>query len=126
MAKSSASNATKKATAKKTTARKASAPTIGKTAAMARKAPEMKQVDTIKEVAQAPTPKANAKPPVSTEQFVKEVKLEAQKVTWPTRKEVAITTGMVMWLVLIAAVFLLIVDFSLQSGMKYLLEKFTS
>ena len=38
-------------------------------------------------------------------QFLQEVRSETSKVTWPTRKEVMITTGMVFILVIVAAIF---------------------
>ena len=43
-------------------------------------------------------------------QFLQEVRAEAQKVTWPTRKETTVTTGMVFVMVTIAAVFFLVAD----------------
>jgi preprotein translocase subunit SecE len=43
-------------------------------------------------------------------QFVREVRQEVRKVTWPTRKETAITTGMVFVFVFLAAGFFFIVD----------------
>ena len=42
--------------------------------------------------------------------FMQEVRSETQKVTWPTRREVMITTGMVFVMVAIAAVFFLAAD----------------
>ena len=42
--------------------------------------------------------------------FLQEVRAEAQKVTWPTRKETTVTTGMVFVMVTIAAVFILVAD----------------
>ena len=42
--------------------------------------------------------------------FFREVRQEVAKVTWPTRKETAITTAMVFAMVLIAALFFLAVD----------------
>ena len=41
--------------------------------------------------------------------FMQEVRDETQKVTWPTRRETAITTAMVFVMVAIAAVFFLVV-----------------
>jgi len=38
------------------------------------------------------------------------VRAEAQKVTWPTRRETAITTAMVFVMVAVAAVFFLLAD----------------
>lgn len=43
-------------------------------------------------------------------QFAREVRQETAKVTWPTRKETAITTAMVFIFVAIMAVFFLLVD----------------
>ncbi len=43
-------------------------------------------------------------------EFVRQVRQEARKVTWPTRKETLITTGMVFVFVIIMAIFFLIVD----------------
>ncbi len=42
--------------------------------------------------------------------FAQEVRQEVSKVTWPTWKEVWITTIMVLIMVTIAAIFLLIAD----------------
>jgi preprotein translocase subunit SecE len=42
--------------------------------------------------------------------FLQEVRDEAAKVTWPTRRETAVTTAMVFVMVAIAAVFFLVVD----------------
>lgn len=43
-------------------------------------------------------------------QFLQEVRSETSKVTWPTRKEVMITTGMVFVLVIVAAIFFTLAD----------------
>ncbi len=43
-------------------------------------------------------------------QFVQQVRQEAEKVTWPTRRETMITTVMVMIMVAFAAIFFLTVD----------------
>lgn len=51
-------------------------------------------------------------------QFIKEVRQEAAKVTWPTRKETAISTAMVVFMVIIAAIFFLIVDQILSLGVQ--------
>ena len=47
---------------------------------------------------------------VSPFKFLQEVRSEVQKVTWPTRREVAITTAMVFVMVAVAAVFFLVAD----------------
>ncbi len=43
-------------------------------------------------------------------QFINEVRAEASKVTWPSRKETLITTAMVFLLVIVASIFFLVVD----------------
>ncbi len=42
--------------------------------------------------------------------FLQEVRAETQKVTWPTRRETAVTTVMVFVMVAIASIFFLIAD----------------
>lgn len=42
--------------------------------------------------------------------FINEVRAETSKVTWPTRRETAVTTVMVFVMVVIAAVFFLLAD----------------
>jgi len=54
-------------------------------------------------------------------QFFREVRQEAAKVTWPTRKETGISTAMVMVMVVIAAVFFFVVDQLLGLGVRVLL-----
>jgi preprotein translocase subunit SecE len=51
-------------------------------------------------------------------QFLREVRQEGRKVTWPTRKETLVSTGMVFLMVLLAAVFFFVVDQILQIGVK--------
>ena len=43
-------------------------------------------------------------------EFLQQVRAEAAKVTWPTRKETLVTTGMVFVMVIIASVFFLLAD----------------
>lgn len=43
-------------------------------------------------------------------EFMQQVRTEVAKVTWPTRKETTVTTIMVFFMVLIAAVFFLLAD----------------
>jgi preprotein translocase subunit SecE len=47
---------------------------------------------------------------ISPFKFMQEVRAEAQKVTWPTRRETAITTAMVFVMVAVASVFFLVAD----------------
>jgi len=53
-------------------------------------------------------------------QFIKEVRQETSKVTWPSRKEAMVSTGMVFVMVVIAALFFFLVDQVLQSGVKFI------
>ena len=62
-----------------------------------------------------------AKPRISPAQFLREVRQEAAKVTWPTRKETAITTAMVFVMVFIAAIFFFAADFALSQAFKAVL-----
>jgi preprotein translocase subunit SecE len=54
-------------------------------------------------------------------QFVREVRQEVSKVTWPSRKETTITTGMVFLMVVLAALFFFLVDQILAFGVRQLL-----
>jgi preprotein translocase subunit SecE len=45
--------------------------------------------------------------------FLREARVELRKVKWPTRKELLASTAMVIFLVLIAALFLGVIDFGL-------------
>ena len=47
---------------------------------------------------------------VSIQQFAKQVRQEALKVTWPSRKETVVSTAMVMAMVILAAIFFFLVD----------------
>ena len=51
-------------------------------------------------------------------QYVRDVRQEVSKVTWPTRKETLITTGLVLGLSVIAALFFLLVDQLIQLAMR--------
>ena len=51
-------------------------------------------------------------------QFVREVRQEAARVTWPSRKETLITTGLVLGLSTLAAIFFLVVDQLIQLAMR--------
>ena len=58
---------------------------------------------------------------ISPVEFIRQVKKEANKVTWPTRKEVTVTTTMVFILVLLAALFFMLVDQALARAIHFLL-----
>ncbi|MEN6508004.1 MAG: preprotein translocase subunit SecE [Deltaproteobacteria bacterium HGW-Deltaproteobacteria-1] len=54
-------------------------------------------------------------------QFVSQAKAELKKVTWPTRKQTLASTGVVMVIVAITAVYLGIIDFILAKLVKFIL-----
>jgi len=58
---------------------------------------------------------------ISPFEFIRQVRREGSKVTWPTRKEVVTTTIMVFILVMLAAGFFLIVDQILVRIVKFIL-----
>jgi preprotein translocase subunit SecE len=51
-------------------------------------------------------------------QFVRDVRQEVSRVTWPSRKETLITTGLVLAMSALAAVFFLVVDQIIAFGMR--------
>ncbi len=54
----------------------------------------------------------------SPAQFLRQIRQEAAKVTWPTRRETAISTAMVFVMVFLAAVFFFLVDQVMAWGVK--------
>lgn len=54
-------------------------------------------------------------------EFAQQVREEARKISWPSRKEVMISTVMVMIMVAMASVFFLVVDAILKWGIDKLL-----
>ncbi len=53
--------------------------------------------------------------------FFREVRQEATKVTWPSRKETMITTAMVFAMSIVAAIFFFFVDQILSFGVRLIL-----
>ena len=53
--------------------------------------------------------------------FMQEVRDETDKVTWPTRRETAITTAMVFVMVFLASIFFLVADQIIRFGVSTLL-----
>ncbi len=53
-------------------------------------------------------------------QFSREVRQEVAKVTWPSRRETLITTGLVLALSSLAALFFLVVDQIIQFFMSWI------
>ena len=62
----------------------------------------------------------------SARQFLREVKTELKKVTWPSRKDTLSGTLVVLVAVFIIAIFLGIVDSGLSNLIKELLKKAAS
>ena len=58
-------------------------------------------------------------------QFLREVKTELKKVTWPSKKDTLAGTAVVLVTVFIVAIFLGIVDYGLSNLIKALLKKAT-
>lgn len=57
---------------------------------------------------------------VDPARFVREVRSEVSKVTWPSRKETLVTTGLVFAMVALAAAFFLVVDQVIGIGVRAL------
>lgn len=53
--------------------------------------------------------------------FIQQVRSEASRVIWPTRRETAVTTVMVFLMVLIASIFFLVADQLMSWGVSLLL-----
>jgi len=51
-------------------------------------------------------------------QFLQQVRQEASKVVWPTRRETLISTGMVFVMVIVAAAFFFVVDQVMSLGVR--------
>lgn len=57
-------------------------------------------------------------------EFIQQTRAEIGKVVWPTRREVLLTTVMVLILAALAAVFFSLVDLAIRSGLTGLLSIF--
>lgn len=57
-------------------------------------------------------------------QFMQQVRTEVGKVVWPTRREVFLTTMMVLALATMTAVFFFIVDLIIRQGLQFVLGMF--
>jgi preprotein translocase subunit SecE len=54
-------------------------------------------------------------------EFLQQVRTEASKVVWPTRRETLITTALVLAMAVFASVFFLAVDWTLQEFVSLIL-----
>ncbi len=64
--------------------------------------------------------KGEKNPMANPFEFIQQVRSEASKVTWPTRRETLITTGLVVLMVLVASMFFLAVDWSIKIILGYI------
>ena len=57
-------------------------------------------------------------------QFIQQVRSEAAKVAWPTRREVVLTTVMVLVLAALTATFFSLTDVLIKVGLTFVLSAF--
>lgn len=55
-------------------------------------------------------------------EFLQQVRAEAAKVVWPSRKETLITTAMVLVFAILASIFFLFTDWVIQFVMGFILN----
>ncbi len=55
-------------------------------------------------------------------QFLQDVRSESKKITWPTRRETLVTSGLVVLMVLAASLFFVVVDSVLRFGVGLMLR----
>jgi preprotein translocase subunit SecE len=57
----------------------------------------------------------------SPAKFIQEVQQETRKVTWPSRKETLVTTGMVFVMVVVVSLFLSFTDWIIANALRLVL-----
>ncbi|MGC9420482.1 MAG: preprotein translocase subunit SecE [Rhodovulum sp.] len=57
-------------------------------------------------------------------QFIQQTRSEVSKVVWPTRREVFLTTVMVLVMATLTAIFFFIVDWFIRTGLQLILGFF--
>ena len=57
----------------------------------------------------------------SPAKFIQEVRQETSKVTWPSRKETLVTTGMVFVMVVVVSLFLSFTDWIIANALRLVL-----
>jgi preprotein translocase subunit SecE len=57
-------------------------------------------------------------------QFIQQVRAEASKVVWPTRRETLVTTAMVFVMAVLTAIFFFFVDWLIRQGLGLVLGVF--
>lgn len=60
-------------------------------------------------------------PAMNPAKFIREVRQEVNKVTWPTRRETFVSVIMVLVIAVVAAIFFLVVDTLLSWGIRLVL-----
>ena len=56
-------------------------------------------------------------------QFVRQVRQEMQKVTWPEKKDTFISSAIVIILIIIFSLFFLVTDQIWSKGLRWIIEK---
>lgn len=57
-------------------------------------------------------------------QFIQQVRAEVAKVSWPTRREVVLTSIMVFVMAALMATFFSLIDLAIRSGLTFVLNAF--
>lgn len=70
------------------------------------------------------TPPVEKRKRTTPVQFVRQTRAEIAKVTWPSRREVLVTTGMVLVMTAILALFFSLVDLVIRQGLQAVLTIF--
>ena len=60
---------------------------------------------------------------INPAQFVRQVRQEIQKVTWPEKKDTFISSAIVIILVLLFSLFFLVTDQIWSKGLRWIIEK---
>jgi preprotein translocase subunit SecE len=55
-------------------------------------------------------------------EFIQQVRAEASKVTWPSRRETLITTGLVVLMVVLASIFFVSVDQAIRLSVSFIMS----
>lgn len=58
---------------------------------------------------------------INPAKFIREVRTEAQRVSWPTRKETLVSSAMVAVIAVVSALIFLVVDWVISSGVTAIL-----
>ena len=60
---------------------------------------------------------------INPAQFVRQVRQEMQKVTWPEKKDTFISSAIVIFLVILFSLFFLVTDQIWSKGLRWIIEK---